>query len=130
MTQQARRPLEPLVDRENISKSNHYYTRGITPKCITRGGTHLRCFAPEQHSSEETSQRWRAVGETACGRLTEPEIETQISRTDSVRLTTELTSRFVDRVTISVGCQSGLRLRYRRGKIRVQFAGLPNWTWY
>ena len=43
-------------------KSNLYYTRDIPPKRVTNGGNHLRGLAPGQHSSEETSQRWRAVG--------------------------------------------------------------------
>ena len=45
-------------------KSNLHYTRGITPKRVTSCGAHLRCLAPGQHSSEETSQRWRIVGDT------------------------------------------------------------------
>ena len=36
-------------------KSNLYSTRGITPKCVTSGGAHLRGLAPGLHSSEETS---------------------------------------------------------------------------
>ena len=47
-----------------ILKSNLHDTRGITPKCVTSGGIHLRDLAPEQHSSEETWQWWRAVGNT------------------------------------------------------------------
>ena len=47
-----------------IQKSNFHYTRGNTPKRITSGGIHLRGLAPGQHSSEDTSQRWRAVGDT------------------------------------------------------------------
>ena len=39
-------------------------TRGITPKHAMRGRVHLRVLAPGQHSSEETTQRWRAVGDT------------------------------------------------------------------
>ena len=38
-----------------------HYTRGITPKRVTSGEIHLRGLAPGQRSSEETSQRWRAV---------------------------------------------------------------------
>ena len=45
-------------------KSNLHYTRGITPKYVTNGGAHPRGLAPGLHSSEETSQRWRAVGDT------------------------------------------------------------------
>ena len=45
-------------------KSNLHYTRGITPKRVTSGGAHLRGCAPGLHSSERTSQRWQAVGDT------------------------------------------------------------------
>ena len=45
-------------------KSNLHYTRRITPKRVTSGGAHLRGLAPGLHSSEETSQRLRAVGDT------------------------------------------------------------------
>ena len=51
-------------------------------------GAHLRGLAPGQHSSEESSQRWRVVGDTVD--LTGPGTEPQTSRTDSVRLATEL----------------------------------------
>ena len=44
--------------------SNLHYTRRITPKCVTSCGAHLRGLAPGLHSSEETSQRWRVVGDT------------------------------------------------------------------
>ena len=53
-----------LIAKESNQKSNLHYTRGITPKRVTSGGTHLRGLAPGRHSSEETSQRWRAVGDT------------------------------------------------------------------
>ena len=68
------------------SKSNLHFTRGITPKRVTSCGAHLRGLAPGLHSSEETSQRWH------CADLTGPGIEPQTSRTESVRLTTELTA--------------------------------------
>ena len=51
--------------RKLKSKSNLHYTCGITPKRVTSGGVHLRGLAPGQHSSEETSQRWQAVGDNA-----------------------------------------------------------------
>ena len=54
--------FEPDVD---IKKSNLYDTRGITPKRVTSGGVHLHSLAHGQLSSEETSQRWLAVGDTA-----------------------------------------------------------------
>ena len=45
------------------------------------GGIHLRDLAHGQHSSEETSQRWRAVGDTA--RFHRRVIEAQTYRTDN-----------------------------------------------
>ena len=47
-----------------FKKSNLHYTRRITPKRVTSCGAHFRGLAPGQHSSEETSQRWRVVGDT------------------------------------------------------------------
>ena len=52
------------ADRVNKLKSNLHYTRGTTPKRVTSSGAHLRSLAPGHHSSKETSQRWRAVGDT------------------------------------------------------------------
>ena len=34
-------------------------------KSVTSGGAHLRDLAPEQHSYEGTSQRWRVFGDAA-----------------------------------------------------------------
>ena len=45
-------------------KSNLHYTRRNTPKRVTSGGAHLRGSTSEPHSSEQTLQRWRAVGDT------------------------------------------------------------------
>ena len=45
-------------------KSDLDYTRHITPKRVTSGGAHLRGAPFGPHSSEQTSQRWRAVGDT------------------------------------------------------------------
>ena len=45
------------------SKLSHHYTRGITPKRVTSDGIHLHDLAPGLHSSEETSQWWRVVGD-------------------------------------------------------------------
>ena len=45
-------------------KSNLDYTRVIAPKLVTSGDAHLRGLAPGLHTSEGTSQRWRAVGDT------------------------------------------------------------------
>ena len=47
-----------------IFKSNHHYARGITSRRETIGGIHLGGLASGQHSSEETWQRSRAVGDT------------------------------------------------------------------
>ena len=47
-----------------VPKSNLNHTRGITLKRVTSGGSQLRCLALGQHSSEEISQRGRAVGDT------------------------------------------------------------------
>ena len=60
------------------------------PKRVTSGAVHLRGLAPGRHSSEKTLQQWRH-----CADLTGPGIEPHTSRTDSVRLTTELTGRFI-----------------------------------
>ena len=70
-----------------IKTPNFQYTRDITPKCATSGGAHLRgLLAPGKRSSEETSQRWRVVGDTVSD-LIDPGIEPQTSRTDSINLT-------------------------------------------
>ena len=45
-------------------KSNLHYTHRIKPKRVTSCGANLRGLAPGQHSFEETSQRWRVVGNT------------------------------------------------------------------
>ena len=52
------------------------------PKRVTSGGIHLG-LAPGQHSSEKTSQRWRAVGD-AVPDLTGPGIEPQTSRREEM----------------------------------------------
>ena len=52
------------LDFLSNQKSNLHYTRGITPIRVTSCGVHLRGVAPGLHSFEETSQRWRAVGDT------------------------------------------------------------------
>ena len=46
----------------------------ITPKRAMSSGVHLRGLAPAQHSFEETSQQWQAVGDiVSC--FIGPEIE-------------------------------------------------------
>ena len=57
---------------------------------LTNGGDHLLSLAPGQHSSKETSQRWRVVGYTVSD-LTDPGFVPQTSLTDSIVLATELT---------------------------------------
>ena len=49
---------------------------------MTSSGAHLRGLAPGQHSSEGTSQRWRAVSDTVPD-LTGSVIKPKTSRTDS-----------------------------------------------
>ena len=67
-----------------MQKKSNLYTRGITPKrvAVASGRVHLYGLAPGQHSSEKTSQRWRAVGDTVSG-LTDSEFEPLTSRTNS-----------------------------------------------
>ena len=47
---------------QNQTKNLHYAC-GITPTRVTSGGAYLSGLAPGQQSSEETLQRWRAVGQ-------------------------------------------------------------------
>ena len=63
-------------------KSNLHCAYGITSKRVTSDGAHFRGLAPVQRSSEETSKRWRAVGDTVSN-LTDQGIEPQISLTNS-----------------------------------------------
>ena len=53
------------TDYTSFIIENLHSTRGITPKRVTSGGIHLRDLASGQHSSEETSLRWRTVKD--CG---------------------------------------------------------------
>ena len=57
------------------------YSRYSVPKRVTSGGAHLHCLAPGQHSSEETSLRWRAVDDSMFN-FTVPRIEPQTSCAD------------------------------------------------
>ena len=65
----------------------------ILAKRVTSGRTHLRGLALRQHPSEETSQRWRTVGDIVSD-LTDPGIKPQTSRTVSNVLTTKPTGRW------------------------------------
>ena len=72
----AQHPLDFLIDRA-FSKNNiksSLNTCGITLKRVTNGGVHFCGLAPGQHSSEETWQRWRVVGDTESD-VTGPGIE-------------------------------------------------------
>ena len=60
------------------------------PMRVTCGEVHLLALGPGQHSSEEMSQRWRAVGDTVSD-LTCPGIEAQTFLTNNDDLTTEQT---------------------------------------
>ena len=129
MMQQARRPVEPHANRVNKSKSYLYYARGVTPKRVTSGGDHLRCFAPGQHNSEK-------IYDTVSD-LTGQEIEPQTSRTNNVRLTTEITSRLwteqlyppvarvIEGIAIGAGGSVFIFQAYQSGRFSVQFPGLP-----
>ena len=64
-----------------LKNLNLHYTRGITPKRVTSGGINLRDLAPGLHSSEETSQRWRVIGDIVSD-LTGPRIEPKTYRAD------------------------------------------------
>ena len=52
------------------------------PMCVTSGGDHPRDSAPEQYTSKEISQRWRAVGDPDSD-LTGLDIEPQSHGTDN-----------------------------------------------
>ena len=66
----------------------------ITPKRAASSGAHLRDLAPGQHIYEETSQRWRIIGNTVSD-LTDLVIEPQIYRTDSNVMKIELIGYWV-----------------------------------
>ena len=69
-------PLEIEVEETNL-----YYACGITSNGVTSGVAYLHDLAPGQHSSEETSQRWRAVGGTVHD-LTDPRFDPRTFLTD------------------------------------------------
>ena len=72
--------LERVIS-QLIKKSNLHYTRRVASKRVTSDGIHLHDLAPGQRSSEETSQRWRAV-EGSVFDLTELEMELKTYRTN------------------------------------------------
>ena len=65
------------LETENEMASSLKKSKGV--RC---GWVYLRALAPEQHSSEEASQRWRAVAD-AVSDLTGPGIESKTSHTNS-----------------------------------------------
>ena len=79
-----------MGQQQRVQKSNFNYTRVNTPMRVA--GPHLRGLAPGQHTSAETSQRRRAIDDTASD-LIGPRFEPQSSCTDCNTLTTELTYR-------------------------------------
>ena len=68
--------------KHEILKSYPHYTLGVTHKRVTSCGPISAALAPGRHSSEETSQQWRVVGETMSD-LIGPGIESQTSHTNS-----------------------------------------------
>ena len=96
LTRRARAHFAVFLHYSSVFKIKNLtlcYIRSITPKRVTSGGVHLSGLAPGQHSSEETSQRWRA-GDDNVSCLTGQGIKPQTRHTDSACLTTELTGRF------------------------------------
>ena len=72
-------------------KSKLHYTRHITHKRVTSGGSHLRgaALGPQLRTNVATvASRWRH-----CDDLAAPAIEPHTSRTDRVGLATELIGR-------------------------------------
>ena len=59
-------------------KSNLHYNVVVTPKQVLAGEFRIRGLAPERHSFEETSQWWRAVGDTESD-LSCPGFEPRVS---------------------------------------------------
>ena len=78
--------MTELELQKNQIKCSNRPIRGISSKRVTSCRAQLRCVAPGQHNSEETSQQWRVVGDTVSHL-------TQTSGTDSDVLTTELTGQ-------------------------------------
>ena len=46
-----------------VQINSSLYLRYYAEACTTGGDYHVRDLAPGQHSSQETSRRWRAEGE-------------------------------------------------------------------
>ena len=71
---------------QKLAPFKNMVARDSAPNDLISDEFHIRDLAPVRHSSEETSQRWRAVGDTVFD-LTGSEIEPQTSRADSDVLT-------------------------------------------
>ena len=80
--------LMQAPENNTVKKINHY-ARGMTLKSVTSDGAHLCVLAVGRHSSEVTSQLWRAVGDTVFD-LTDAWFESQTSRADRYVLTAKL----------------------------------------
>ena len=77
--------------KKNLIKSS-LYSRYYAATC-NEWRAYLRGLSPGQHSSEETSQRWQAVGDKVFD-LTGPGVDPQTYRIDSVCcLTNELSGQ-------------------------------------
>ena len=88
---------------------NLHHTRGVMPKRVTSGEAHLRGITPEQHSSEETSQRWQTIGDTVS---TLPAWESNLE--PPAQITMFLT-------TIPTGRSYFRKLQTRRAQLTVSF---------
>ena len=67
---------DDFEDRSHMEADTSFFTNDVSQtKRVTSCGAHLHGFALSQHSSEETFQQWRAVGDTASdltGQIIEP----------------------------------------------------------
>ena len=95
-----------LMAFNSIAKSNqtfimrYYYADCvITQKRVTSGGAHLRSLAPGQHSSEETSQRWRVIGNTVLD-LADQGNKPAITSTDSNVFTTDIFNHLAQKAQV------------------------------
>ena len=74
-----------LIEAERTKKSNLYYTFGITPKCVTSCGAHLRSIAPGQRRNVEAVAIEKAAGDSV--RLTGPESNRRFATLIAMSLT-------------------------------------------
>ena len=83
-------------------QANLHSSRGITLKRVTNEVVLLRCSVPGQDSSEETSQRWRVIGDNMSD-LTGPGSEPLTFRSDSNNVTTTPINRLKNLVERNQG---------------------------